>query len=133
MTACSVCDGPTIAHTLPEALQGHLEDDPDIVSMCEQCLRVAAAGCRSVDPTWDPAETSGVLPADPDAAIGLGVLVTLLESLAINRSGIEAVVGYLEEEHGVDPLLALDRIATAPLLKPNIDVRGRRDQLAQML
>lgn len=130
---CPLCDGSIIVWRVPEALRQLLEGNPSTAILCEECLFVDGAPDRSLEQDWDPSTTSGVLPADPDAALAMGLLVTYLDSLALHRSEIEVVVTYLEEAHGVDALLALDRITTTPRLDPPIDVRGRRDQLAQML
>ncbi len=126
------CGGETVVRPWPAPLADVFEEAPSAVRLCQRCLRVEPAPGEAVDLPWEPGEASGALPADPDAAVALGGLVTFLSSLALYRGEIEVIVAYLEAR-GVDPLLALDRLGTAPLLEPDIELDRRRHQLAQVL
>lgn len=130
---CPACDRSAVIVAVPEACRGLLEGDPATVLLCEHCLQVHPAPGRPVDAAWEPGETSSALPNDAEASVALGMLITFLSSLALHRREAEAVVAYLEEYPGVDPLIALDRVTTAPLLDPAIDIDRRRHQLAQLL
>lgn len=130
---CPRCETPAAVRPVPERCRGLLEGDPATVAVCPACLTVEPAPGSEVDRDWTPGEVSDALPADADAAIALAMLVTLLSSIALHRREIEALVAFLEERPGEDALLALDRIASAPLLEPPIDVSRRRHQLAQMM
>lgn len=130
---CPTCEGPAAIRPVPTALRGILEDDPATVSICERCLAVHPAPGLSVTREWNPSEVSGALPNDPEATVGVAMLVTFLDSIALHRREIEGIVAYLEEGPGVDPLLALDRLRTAPRIEPSIDLERRREQLAQTL
>lgn len=132
-TTCPECSGPTVIRSVPTGVRGLLADDPETVRVCEVCLLAQPAPGAALTPGWDPAAVNGALPTDPDAAIALSFLVTFLSSLALHRAEIEETVVYLEEAHGVDPLLALDRLKTTPQLQPAIDLSRRREQLAQLL
>ncbi len=117
---------------MPEPLIDVFAEGTPTVRFCARCLRVNPAPGEPVDRAWEPGDISSALPADPDAAVAVGLLITFLDSLALNRDAVETVVDYLEQ-CGVDPLLALDRLGTAPLLAPDIDLDRRRHQLAQVL
>ena len=132
MTTCAVCHSTeTVNQPVPSSCRDILEDDPAVVAVCESCLGVTPVD-GPIDTTWHPSETNSALPNEPSAAVGVALLVSLLDSLALNRRAIVTVVRFLEE-CGVDPLLQLDRITTTPTLNPHIDVPGRRDQLAQVV
>lgn len=133
METCPSCGTEAWVRPVPTPCRGLLDGDPATVTMCGHCLTVSPAPGVPVDRDWDPSDASGALPADPAAAVAVGMLVTLLSSLALHRREIETIVEYLEEHPGVDPLLALDRLGTSPLLAPPTDLDRRRDQLAQVL
>lgn len=132
-TSCDACGSPTVVRPVPAGCRGLLADDPATVRLCEACLAITPAPGTPVTRDWDPATVSEALPRDPEAAVALAMGVTFFSSLALHRRELEAVVAYLEEEAGVDPLLAFDRIGTATDLDPVVDVVGRRDQLAQLM
>ncbi len=127
---CDRCRGETVVRPTPEGVP--VDDITTIVRVCERCLSVTPAPGEAVDRDWDPLEVSPALPGDPDAAVRMAVLVTLLDSLALNRQAIERTVAELDAA-GVDPLLALERIDADEHLDPFVDLPHRRVQLAQLL
>lgn len=129
-STCDRCGGDQVTRPVPDSCRGLLEDDPSIVRLCPRCCVVTPAPGTPVDRSW---ELPDAYPADPDAAVAVAILVTLLKSLALNRAAIEQVVVMLEQESGVDPLLALDRLAGSAALDPVGDLETRRSQLAQFL
>jgi hypothetical protein len=62
----------------------------------------------------------------------MALLVGLLESLALNRPKLERLVARVEEQ-GHDPMLILERLADDPELNPAMDLRGRGNQLEQLM
>lgn len=133
METCPSCGAEAWVRPVPTPCRRVLAGDPATVTLCGRCLSVHPAPGVPVDRDWEPADVSDALPPDPDAAVAVGMLVTLLSSLALHRREIETIVEYLEEHPGVDPLLALDRLGTSPVLEPPTDLDRRRDQLAQIL
>ena len=130
---CDNCRGPIVILSVPEEIRGHLTSDPSTVQLCEKCLRVTPMADAAPTDEWDPHTVTEALPDDPEAALGVALLVTLLTSLALNRTEIESLVAYLEEEHGLDALLAIERLKTTPILEPVADLDRRLYQLAQVL
>jgi hypothetical protein len=95
--------------------------------------------CLTLRPVESPPATAGdlravsdVFPADDSAAIPLALLVGLLDSLATYRTEISELLERVERA-GVDPLLAIDRLAGDPSVEPAHDLAGRRRQLEQLL
>lgn len=130
VSRCDRCRGETVVRPTPDDVP--VDDETRIVRVCTRCLAVTPAAGEPVDREWDPAEVSAALPSDPDAAVGVAVLVTLLDSLALNRRAIERAVAGLDAA-GVDSLLTLERIEADERLEPIIDLPRRRAQLAQLL
>lgn len=122
---CPNCGAGMHAFTVPEDLREHAESDH--VGFCPRCLTTA------------PAEAGGepefprVSDAFPDGRGGAAMVLALgkLESLALNRGDIEALLNAAERE-GVDPLLLLDRLAAQGNVRPAFDVDRRRHQLEQL-
>lgn len=130
---CERCGGETVVRPVPPGCHGVLDGDPAMIELCQRCLGVTPAPGRPATRDWDPHAVDEALPADPDAAVAVALLVTLLSSLALNRTEIEQVVDYLEAEAGVDPLLAIQRLADNDALAPAADLDRREHQLAQFL
>ncbi len=129
---CSECGSDVLAVAVPDGLRGYLPGDPATVAVCRRCLTTVPL---EDDPTDDPAavaDLSAELPSDPETALSMALLVTLCESLALYRAEIEEVVIGIERA-GVDPLLALERLANDSDLDLVLDVERRRPQLVQLL
>ena len=124
---CPHCESPTVVFEVPDEI---VEYAPARESaLCTRCLRVgaAAAGAREVDSAdsvrrmnetaidHDDAvvnsDLSAVDPAFPDgdAGIALALVCGLLESYALNRKSIEALIDYAERE-GTDVFDFFDRL-----------------------
>ncbi len=129
---CSNCRADSVPFRVPESLRDHRAVNGDWATICRVCLTVDEL---DTEPTAEESlhAVSEAFPSDPPAAAGIAVLLGLLESLALNRPDIEAVVEHLESEHGVDPMLVLDRLADDPDLSPAIALDRRRHQLEQLL
>lgn len=129
---CSICGGETSVRPVPPDCRSVLAGAPTTIRLCQECLATDPDPGTQVDRGWAPEDVTPALPSDPDAAVAVAILVDLLDSLALNRREIVTVVEYLERG-GVDPLLAIDRVADDPSLSPHVDLDRRRDQLAQVL
>lgn len=129
--ACPACGGDLVSFPVPSDLQQFLPGDAPGASVCGSCLALQP----------DPAPPTAVptfstlgdpIPDDDAAAVPLVLLVGLLDSLAIHRDEITALLERIERE-GVDPLLALDRLDAEYGAAAHVDIGARRRQLEQLL
>ena len=129
---CTNCETGTevVAFAVPEA---HLECVPNGepgVALCPRCLALLPAADPPAEPAFE--RTSDAFPTDSDAAIPMALLVGLLDNLALYRTEITTLLEAVERA-GVDPLLVLDRLAADPAVETDVDLRGRRRHLEQLL
>jgi len=128
---CSHCGGDLLAVPVPSDLREYLPERTVAVGLCRDCLAMAPVD----DPPGSVPDLSGLddaFPPNPDAAVPLAVLVGLLDSLALNRREITALLERVERA-GTDPLLAVDRLADSYGDDAYVDLAGRRRQLEQLL
>ncbi|WP_224333048.1 DUF6276 family protein [Haloprofundus halobius] len=132
---CSSCESPTVSFAVPEDLREYAPGRSDAAELCTVCLRTqpSDAAADSATPV-DDADFSHVLDSFPDgrAGVAFALLLGKLDSLALERSPIEALYDETERAGG-DPMLTLDRIAAAGSVQPHFDVDRRRPQLAQFV
>ncbi len=128
---CPACGAPTVTADVPEVVRLHGPHEASRLAICTSCL--------SLTPTSEPGpghhsflRISEALPADETGAVGVVVLVNMLDSLVMNRAAIKALVDELEAS-GMDVFLMLDRLASDPSIDPQIDLDRRRTQLEQFL
>lgn len=130
---CSECGGSVLLIvSLPTELREYLPGDPETVTVCRRCLTVAPIEAEPVDDSRDVAALSPAVPDESEVALATALLVTLCESLALNRTEIEELVTRIERA-GVDPLSTLDYLANDSELDLVLDVERRRPQLVQFL
>lgn len=128
---CSVCRADSIGFAVPAAIRELAPEGTEAAAVCRVCLTVDHLD-EPPDSQVELGVISEALPSDPEHAAAICLIVGLLESLALNRRNIEAIVDYLEAE-GVDALLVLNRLADEPGLRPAIDLERRVYQLEQLL
>ncbi|WP_440770837.1 DUF6276 family protein [Natronorubrum sp. DTA28] len=128
--ACSVCDSPTVAFTIPEPYREHAPERSSAATCCTRCLAVGSAADEVLDEP-DFTRVSNAFPTG-EAAIPLALALGLCSSLATNRAAIEELLEAVERA-GTDPLLVLARLVDDPELEPAIDLERRRHQLEQLL
>lgn len=116
---------------VPEPVRAHVPEHAERVAICSTCLSVSPTD-EAVPDSSDLTAISDAMPVNREAAVGVVVLVTLLESLAHNRAAIESVIDWLESR-GVDVFLVLDRLAADPGLEPTADLDRRLPQVEQFL
>ncbi|WP_336337587.1 DUF6276 family protein [Haloarcula brevis] len=129
--SCPDCGGDLVSFPVPADLRQFLPGDEPGASVCRACLALQPA----VDPpgtTPDFAALDGAFPDDDAAAVPLALLVGLLDSLAMHREEITALLERVERE-GVDPLLVLDRLDASYGDRAHVDLGSRRRQLEQLL
>mgnify|MGYP000126759682 CR=1 FL=1 len=129
--ACPDCGGEELAFPVSATLREYLPDDRAAAAVCRRCLRVRPADDAPANlPDFET--VSDAFPADRETAAALVVALTLLDSLALYREELDALLARVERA-GVDPLLVLDRLARDPHLEPHLDLDRRRRQLEQLL
>ncbi|WP_420182364.1 DUF6276 family protein [Haloarcula sp. KBTZ06] len=129
--SCPDCGGDLVSFPVPSDLQQYLPGDAPGASVCQSCLALQP---ETEPPTAVP-DFPGLDSSIPDndgAAVPLVLLVGLLDSLAMHRAEITALLERIERE-GVDPLLVLDRLDASYGEAAHVDLGRRRRQLEQLL
>ncbi|WP_058992866.1 DUF6276 family protein [Haloarcula sp. CBA1127] len=129
--SCPDCGGDLVSFPVPSDLQQLLPGDAPGASVCRSCL---ALHPETEPPAAVPdfTDLDDAIPDDDGAAVPLLLLVGLLDSLAMHREEITALLERVERE-GVDPLLALDRLDASYGEAAHVDLGRRRRQLEQLL
>ncbi|WP_276273055.1 DUF6276 family protein [Haloarcula litorea] len=129
--SCPACGGDTVAVPVPSDLREYLPGDAPAVTVCRACLAMRP----TEDPPASPPDLTAVddaMPADDAAAVPMVLLVGLLDSLALHRAEITALLERVERA-GTDPLLVVDRLADSYGDDAHVDLAARRRQLEQLL
>jgi hypothetical protein len=125
---CPACNGTVATFDVPADLREHLPKPVEYAGLCTRCLRLHPAESGG-EPDFAGLEA---FPESPEASVPLAIAIGRLDSLALNRPSIEALFERAETA-GADPLLTLDRLATAGSVQPAIDLGKRRHQLEQLM
>lgn len=130
---CPDCGVSIVAFDVPAEFADCVPGDTSMVGLCPDCLGLfpITAGTEVPD-TPEFERISDSFPTEADRAVAMALLVGLLENLALYRSEISLLLERVERA-GADPLLVLDRLATDPGIETDLDLRGRRRQLEQLL
>ncbi|EMA61517.1 DUF6276 family protein [Halorubrum lipolyticum] len=132
--SCPHCDADVVAFAVPPALREHAPDP--LTAICTRCLLTFPAAEadvtldeRSTDDT-DP-DFSAVDPAFPagEAGVALALACGHLESLALNRASIEALVEHAERS-GADAFAFFERLDADDAA---FDLERRRAALLDMV
>lgn len=127
---CPVCHVPMVVFDVPSEFRSHAPESADAAGLCPTCLTLAAADSPARPPEFD--RISSAFPTDDRAAVPLALAIGLLDSLALHRRSIEALLESVEAA-GTDPLLVLDRLDTQGGTQPAFDLSRRRHQIQQLL
>ncbi|MFB6223703.1 MAG: DUF6276 family protein [Haloarcula sp.] len=129
--SCPACSGDLVSFPVPADLQTFLPGDTPGASVCQSCLAIQP---EPAPPAAVPDLTvlGDAIPDDAAAAVPVVLLVGLLDSLALHREEITALLERVERE-GVDPLLVLDRLDARYGERAHVDLGSRRRQLEQLL
>ncbi|KKF39573.1 hypothetical protein FK85_27485 [Halorubrum saccharovorum] len=131
--SCPHCDAAVVAFVVPPAFREHAPDS--LTAICTRCLRTFPAGeaDASTDGQSDDADPdfSAVDPAFPagEAGVALALACGRLESLALNRASIAALVEQAERS-GADAFAFFERL-DAP--DAAFDLERRRSALLDMV
>ncbi|MFT4885614.1 MAG: hypothetical protein ACI8U4_003140 [Natronomonas sp.] len=126
---CPNCGAPMVSFAVPERLREHAPDESDHAAVCPECLTLSATDSAPESPRFD--RISSAFP-DGEAAVPLALAIGLLDSLALHRRDIEALLEAVEEA-GTDPLLIFDRLQAQGGVDPVFDLERRRVQVEQLL
>lgn len=126
---CSTCQVPLVRFSVPSNYQAYVPNEAESVGFCPVCFRLESVETTPADPRFD--RISQAFPTDPTAAIPMALALGLLESIALNRSAIQALLDDVETA-GTDPLLLIDRLVSQGSIQPRYDLDRRRDQLEQL-
>ncbi|WP_318567335.1 DUF6276 family protein [Salinigranum marinum] len=135
--ACSACGGGRVTFAVPASLRPYAPDESPHAALCTTCLRVTAVDDASAGSsgTADAAAVDwGPLPSG-EAGVATALLLGLLDSLALRRADVTALVDHAEAAGG-DPLLALDRLsglASSGEIDPEVALDRRTAQLQSLL
>jgi hypothetical protein len=127
---CPECGGEQVVFEVPADLREYLPEETEFAALCTRCLTLEPAESAPAGPPEFGTVGDGFPDGETGAAMALAV--GLLDSLALYRSEIEALLERVERG-GTDPLLLLDRLATDTSVDPAFDVDRRRTQAEQLL
>lgn len=128
---CPACDRELIRVSVPDAVRGHAPETATVVGSCPRCLRTVVPGDAAADePPTGPEPPDAIPPGDGGAALLLAI--GYLDSVALNRPAIQALVEHAEAA-GTDAFLTLDRLAADESVDAHADLGRRRRQLESML
>lgn len=123
-----------MSFAVPSALHDALPGEESTLALCSRCLSLrpldAEAGAPAPEPDFQ--SISDAFPRDAETAVGMALIVGLLDSYALYRAEIQRLVEYVEGRGG-DVLLLLDRLEREPGVDASFDVGRRRTQVAQLL
>lgn len=126
---CSNCRAPMVGVAVPDDLREVAPADASAVGICTNCLSLQRIDEAAADPDPDLDAVSEAFPAG-EAAVPMVLLVGLLDSIALYREEIQALVERVERA-GADPMLIIDRLSDDA--DPAFDLSRRRHQLEQLL
>ncbi|XVH30305.1 DUF6276 family protein [Haloferacaceae archaeon DSL9] len=131
---CPECEATrTTVFSVPPSLDRYAESGGGL--FCGRCLAVSPVDPKTTEcPSAADVQFDAVADWFPggEAGVAMALLLDKLESLALNRAAIEALVEAVETR-GSDPLVALDRLADDDAVEPRFDLDRRRTQLLQLL
>jgi hypothetical protein len=135
--SCPACGGDRVAFAVPASLRTHAPDEASAATLCTTCLRVTAPEALTTD--GPPEDGSPAVDWEPlptgEAGVATALLLGLLDSLALRRADVTALVDHVEAAGG-DVLLTLDRLVTLSRtgdVDPHVDLERRTAQLQSLL
>lgn len=122
---CPDCGAAMVAFAVPLDLREHLPAAERAAAVCPSCLALRPADEPDPKPAFE--RFGDAFPAD-EAAVPMALLLGLLDSLALHRRDVAALLERVERA-GTDPMLVVDRLDA----DPDYDLARRRHQLEQLL
>lgn len=126
---CPDCGAETVRFAVPAEFREHVPFDADHVAFCSRCLSIHPAADGDEEPDFSP--VADVFPRGK-AGIPMALVLGMLDSLALHRADIEALLDAAERA-GVDPFLVIDRLDAQGSVQAQADLSARRRQLEQLL
>ena len=130
---CPACDHELVRVSVPDDIREYAPEAAAVVGSCPRCLRTVALddpGAAADGPLSGPEPPDAIPPGEGGAALLLAV--GYLDSVALNRPAIQALVEYAERA-GADAFLTLDRLAADESVDAHVNLARRRQQLESML
>ena len=128
---CPDCQTPMLQFPVDDEYREHVPEGASGAALCPTCLVLEPDDNPPAEPP-DFEAVGDAFPTSADAAVPMALGIGLLTSLALYRSEISALFSVVEEA-GADPMLVLDRLAATGSVDSQIDLRGRKRQLEQLL
>jgi len=127
--SCPRCDADVVAFAVPAAIRDHAPAAE--TAICTRCLRTfPAAEAGAVGAIEDAPDLSAIDPRSPRAGgVALALACGHLESLALNRASIEALVEHAERS-GADAFAFFERLDVPDAA---FDLERRRSALLDMV
>lgn len=128
--SCPRCESPVVAFAVPPSLREHAPAAK--TAICTRCLRTTAVADANPEAVVaDDPDFAAVDPAFPagDAGVALALLCGCLDSFALRRESIEALVAHAERA-GTDVFAFLDRLDASTAA---FDLERRRAALMDLL
>jgi len=123
--SCPHCDADLVSFAVPPALREHAP--ASMTAICTRCLQTFPAD-EFEAPGDDLSAVDSAFPSG-EAGIALALVCGHLDSFALNRASIEALIEHAERA-GADPLAFLDRLDAADAA---FDLDRRRAALLDIL
>jgi len=128
---CPDCQTPMLQFPVDDEYREYVPEGAPGAALCPTCLVLEPDENPPAEPP-DFGTVGDAFPASRDAAVPMALGIGLLTSLALYRSEISDLFTAVEEA-GADPMLVLDRLAATGSVDSQIDLRGRKRQLEQLL
>jgi hypothetical protein len=131
---CPECGSEQVGFRVPADLREYLPEETEVAALCTRCLTLEPADEDTASEATESPDFDSISDAFPDGETGvaMALAVGLLDSLALYRTELEALLERVTRD-GTDPLLLLDRLATEDDLDPQFDLDRRRTQAEQLL
>ena len=132
---CPSCDRALTRVSVSSGLREFAPAGAAVVGSCPRCLRTVALPDEELEDGGGALRGGSDLPtAVPGGDGGAALLLAFgyLDSVALNRPEIEALLGHAERA-GADAFLTLDRLAADESIDAHADLARRRRQLETMV
>lgn len=125
------CDAPTVTFAVPPNLREYAPEGAAALAIDARTLALSPVDpeAASVESDLDFSPLVGGFPRGR-AGVAMALLLGKLDSIALNRPAIEALLDEVEAAGG-DPYLTLERLAESDA-DPPFDVGRRREQIESL-
>ncbi len=125
---CPACGADCVVFSVPGELREYLPAEAPAAALCTDCLTLHPIESVESEPDPDFTRVGKAFPTG-EAAVPMAMLLGLLDSLAVYRGEVTALLERVERA-GADPFLCIDRLSDDDR---DVDLDRRRHQLEQLL